>query len=674
MTEFYCNSCGQKLILPPQGNIAVCEYCGRKQKLPKRDNEAKWKLFEEADRLRFACEFDLASDKYEEIISDFPNEADAYWGLLLCRYGIEYEKDPDGHHMVPTCHRASTESILSDGDYQEALDNTDSIGREIYRREAQVLEELRIAVLQKAKEEEPYDIFICYKESDDIGQRTQDSLEAYYAWQALTNRGYRVFYSRVTLESHLGENYEPYIFHALQSARIMLLFCGRQEYINAVWVKNEWSRFLSFMKKDKSKKMIVCYFDMQPDQLPDSLLLMENQDMRKNGALQDVVAGVQKIYPKSEPAQAERVAVVDREEIEAITGDAFAYLKEKKWDDAKDALNEVLEMEPHNANAFLGLALIAKNIPTKEEYVEAYAHGKIEKDEGNIRNAEKYADEDLKEWFVGTLEAARKKVIRQQFTSRKDFEEKIVSAVTKKNSRRADEGYNALDDQIGKFAAGNNEIDFLRKKALYKNWTLPLAFAIFYIIGTLIFMLTCRDNKTSAIVFVICLIAGLILYWKVCDELDFLYDHWFFRLVLYIFVFAGIEVLIPLVCAASVLLEGSYPIALVFIPIVYIGIAIYFAAANYKKKKEGIQKAKETEEMQREAYQNIEEGIKDKAFQEVTVAYRNEFRDEDPDYIDIDRKKAAEGLYDSIRVALIGKEIKRFNDNFSMLQRLTGEN
>ncbi len=39
-------------------------------------------------------EFDKAQDLYEKIVSANPNEAEAYWGIVLCKYGIEYVEDP----------------------------------------------------------------------------------------------------------------------------------------------------------------------------------------------------------------------------------------------------------------------------------------------------------------------------------------------------------------------------------------------------------------------------------------------------------------------------------------------------------------------------------------------------------------------------------------------------
>ena len=72
----------------------------------------------------------------------------------------------------------------------------------------------------------------------------------------LTAEGYNVFFARITLEDKLGEQYEPYIFAALNSAKVMLVLGSKKEYFNAVWVRNEWSRFLQLMKKDRAKLFI----------------------------------------------------------------------------------------------------------------------------------------------------------------------------------------------------------------------------------------------------------------------------------------------------------------------------------------------------------------------------------------------------------------------------------
>ena len=77
-------------------------------------------------------------------------------------------------------------------------------------------------ILAVSKNEKPYDVFICYKETDEKGERTIDSVLAYDIYEALTAKGMNVFFARVTLEDKLGRQYEPYIFAALNSAKVML--------------------------------------------------------------------------------------------------------------------------------------------------------------------------------------------------------------------------------------------------------------------------------------------------------------------------------------------------------------------------------------------------------------------------------------------------------------------
>ena len=127
MSVFKCKMCGGDIDLTEGSSVAVCEYCGTKQTVPTADNEKKMTLFARANRLRSACEFDKAASVYESIVADFPEEAEAYWGLVLCRYGIEYVDDPATGRKVPTCHRSSFDSILEDSDFEQACENAELV-------------------------------------------------------------------------------------------------------------------------------------------------------------------------------------------------------------------------------------------------------------------------------------------------------------------------------------------------------------------------------------------------------------------------------------------------------------------------------------------------------------------------------------------------------------------
>ena len=132
-----------------------------------------------------------------------------------------------------------------------------------------------------AAQQDAFDIFLCYKEEDESGQRTRDSVLAYDIYRELTHDGYRVFFSRVTLEDKAGIAFEPYIFSAISSARVMLVLGTKPEYFQAVWVKNEWSRFLARIQNGENKVLIPLYLDMRPSDLPKELAYLQAQDMSR---------------------------------------------------------------------------------------------------------------------------------------------------------------------------------------------------------------------------------------------------------------------------------------------------------------------------------------------------------------------------------------------------------
>ena len=198
-------------------------------------------------------------------------DAEAYWSLVLCRYGVEYVEDPATHARIPTINRTQFTSVFDDENYRSALAHAGVGQRAIYEREAEAINRIQKGILEISEREAPFDVFLCYKETDENGQRTIDSTLAQDIYYQLTEQGRRVFFARITLEDKAGQEYEPYIFAALHSAKVMVVVGTRPEYLNAVWVRNEWSRYLALMKHDRKRLLIPCYRDMDPYDLPEQL-------------------------------------------------------------------------------------------------------------------------------------------------------------------------------------------------------------------------------------------------------------------------------------------------------------------------------------------------------------------------------------------------------------------
>ena len=209
MSLFKCKICGGALEVTKGASIVTCEYCGTKQTLPKLDDERRANLYDRAGHFRRNSDFDRAAGIYNQILNEDPSDAEAYWSLVLCRYGVEYVKDPTTGKHVPTVNRAQYTSIFDDEDYKAAIANADGYQRELYEAEASAINDIQKGILEISQREEPFDVFICYKESDKNGRRTEDSVLAAELYRELTREGFRVFYARVTLEDKLGAAYEP---------------------------------------------------------------------------------------------------------------------------------------------------------------------------------------------------------------------------------------------------------------------------------------------------------------------------------------------------------------------------------------------------------------------------------------------------------------------------------
>ena len=155
MAVLKCKMCGGSLDVTEGMTVCECEYCGTTQTIPQVDDEKKITLFSRANRLRSVCEFDKAASVYENIVSDFPEEAEAYWGLILCKFGIEYVDDPATGKKIPTCHRSSFESIMDDSDFEQCMENADPIARKVYREEAKPLTAYKKAFLKYPARKNP---------------------------------------------------------------------------------------------------------------------------------------------------------------------------------------------------------------------------------------------------------------------------------------------------------------------------------------------------------------------------------------------------------------------------------------------------------------------------------------------------------------------------------------
>lgn len=457
MALWKCKMCGGDLEADANKSYGTCSFCGSTMTLPRGNEERIVNLFNRANHYRRQNEFDKALASYEGILEEDNNNAEAHWGVVLSRYGIEYVEDPKTHERIPTCNRVQNESILSDLDYKAAVSNAeDNYARELYEKEAGRISEIQKGILEVAKNEEPYDVFICYKETDEHGKRTADSALAQDIYYQLKNEGFKVFFSRITLEDKLGTEYEPYIFAALNSSKVMLVIGTRADYFNAVWVKNEWERFLALMKKDKTKLIIPCYRDIDPYEIPDRLSMLQSQDMGKIGFMQDLIRGIKKIINPVKKSESVPVNMnVAGVNISAFLKRAFMCIEDSDYEKAAKLLEEVLNNDPENSHAYLGKVMLELDVKREEDIPEK---GIDLSEISDFKRALEFADEEHKSVLEGYQEEALAiKLKREEEAAKKLKMEKERAARIAKRRVELQKEIGDLESQI----LGLNKPDFM---------------------------------------------------------------------------------------------------------------------------------------------------------------------------------------------------------------------
>ena len=400
MAIFKCKMCGGALNVEVGATVLECEFCGTKQTVPRLDSERKASLYDRANHFRRNNEYDKAAGIYEIILNEDKTDAEAYWSALLCRYGVEYVEDPDSKKMIPTVNRTQFTSILNDEDYQTALKYADGYQRDIYKEQAKEIDRIQQGILDISSKEEPFDVFICYKESDSNGRRTVDSVLAQDIYNNLKNEGLKVFFARITLEDKLGIAYEPYIFAALNSAKVMIVVGTKKEHFESVWVKNEWSRYLALINSGKKKTLIPAYKGMDAYDLPQEFLHLQAQDVNKIGFMQDLIHGVKKLVKKTEKVVATETVVVEKNDnVAPLLRRTYLFLEDKDFVSADKYVEKILDINPEYAEAYFIKVLVELGVTNVEELVDN-ARDELSSN-ANYQRALRFADEKFKAKLIG---------------------------------------------------------------------------------------------------------------------------------------------------------------------------------------------------------------------------------------------------------------------------------
>ena len=466
-----CKSCGFPLVVKPGEVVAKCEACGLVNTLPSMDTDQKILRCNRANDYRQNCEFDQAGQLFEDILKEDAREPEAYWGLVLCKYGVQYVDDPKDGHRVPTCNRIQSTPITADVDYQKALTYADASRLGVYRYQAKEIDEIQKKIIEISSHEKPYDVFICYKELDNLtGQRTQDSVLAQELYRELTDYHLRVFFARITLREKLGVEYEPYIYAALTSAPVMIHVTTSYNNSNAPWVKNEWSRYLSLKNSGSDKSFTVAYKGLNPDiALPKEFSGKQASDLSRVGAMQEIAEWASQAVKRYKEKQGR--GHEDEEALKLTISKAFEHLAIGNRNQAEQMFRACLEVDKTCAEAYLGLVMTRRNYMNRRQL----GTGMVSlTDDLNFNLAVQYADEDLRRELEAAEAQIQNRIREKREADARKAEEERLEAERKAEAERRRKEQERLEKERAEREARDEEErkrkqQEVRKKKIREN-------------------------------------------------------------------------------------------------------------------------------------------------------------------------------------------------------------
>lgn len=251
--QFTCPSCAS-VIGVDHGDYIQCRCCGNKYKKKIKEllEGRVYTDLSHAVEARQEADFDTARDKYDTLINRYQGglgTEEAYWGKLLCEQYVIFYQNEYGD-SIPSFWEINDTPCTKSESYKKALEyGAESGNRENYERLAKLIEtyKQKYRAVKKA-DPEGYQVFICFKDSG-----TNNAQLGYNLYNQLS-RHYKVFFSKESLKTLVGNDYEPTIYHAMRTAKVMLVLCSSREHLDSQWVKNEWWRFAKFCENDSSQE------------------------------------------------------------------------------------------------------------------------------------------------------------------------------------------------------------------------------------------------------------------------------------------------------------------------------------------------------------------------------------------------------------------------------------
>lgn len=348
MAIFKCKHCGYDMNLSSGFDILECPNCNAVQIVPEPDVEKKISLYNVANRLRMLKEFSKASSIYEAIAAKF-DEVEAYYGILLCKYGVIY----DGDDLK--CSIIRPNSIYFDPDYLTACDISTDSQLDIMTIEADLIENSQKELKKLAEQYKNSDITILVNDSN---KKNDSYIVAKEIYEVLKAEGKKVFFPSIHLASLEGDLKEACLYKALSTSKLLVLFATNPTRLNEKCVIDVLNKYYDFYELDNKKyKIVPCLKDIDESDIPYAIKGLDIIDLGKDTFIDKILDVVDSTF---------KVEISQLDKYLKILEDA---IKDSNYDTIIKSALQVIKLDKKNELAYMHGLMATFEVDTLDEVV-----------------------------------------------------------------------------------------------------------------------------------------------------------------------------------------------------------------------------------------------------------------------------------------------------------------
>ena len=295
--DVFCSVCQTPMmhILPKGGRLKrICIKCQKEQITVESHFRGTTAAMHANRGMNFFVqqEFDHAEREFRAAAKKARNCPEYYWAELLAKCGVTYCKQEINRGQdVKYVLDIWKKNVFTESKEREALFEKVkkySADRETeclkyYKREFEIIDAKLRQIDNERKSAKAYDIFLCYKDTGDDSEVTPERVLLDQQYKLLSKK-YKVFFAPCTLHENytLVDDFSGSIYHALESAKLLVVVSSSERYVNSSWVCSEWKRYYDWNGKRRSSILTCCLGSMRPEHFPDQLrsIQMKNEPIQ----------------------------------------------------------------------------------------------------------------------------------------------------------------------------------------------------------------------------------------------------------------------------------------------------------------------------------------------------------------------------------------------------------